>query len=343
MPRITSLASQAGARQPAVFFAHARLTAFRPMDCVVDALRWWPKLLLSLTLLFGLGASAAQGQTFLERLEEAVRSQLNAGEKPSSDEGQTISKENERQAAGRSDQQPPPAVAELPPPQSSLPVPEPPALPSTGPASGKIYVGLEVVETPGGGIGVRVEEVAAGGPADRGGIRPGDRILAVNGFAIAGIDDLATQLEKTRPGDQIRLLVNRDGRSQEFTVRVIDAALAERELATMSDDEDAPAWLGVVVTDLTESFRQRFGLAVFRGAAVTNVEPNSPAKQADLRPGDAIVELNGTPIESAADLVNWLSGAESGQPVELLFYRGRSPRRVELQLGRVRKRSWYNV
>jgi S1-C subfamily serine protease len=88
--------------------------------------------------------------------------------------------------------------------------------------------------------GVYVVSVANNSPADRAGLRPafrsedaaansdalvpgGDVILAVDGNAVANVDDLASYLDsQKRPGDSVTLDVLRDG--QEITV---DATLAE--------------------------------------------------------------------------------------------------------------------
>jgi C-terminal processing protease CtpA/Prc len=87
-----------------------------------------------------------------------------------------------------------------------------------------------------------------------------------------------------------------------------------------------------LVSDLTPAFRSQFGLAVYSGAAVTNVAQGSPAHRAGIQPGDAIVEINGTPVDSGDDLTRWMSTAQIGQPAELLIYRGTQPSSVSVVL-----------
>src|SRR5690606_33370132 len=77
--------------------------------------------------------------------------------------------------------------------------------------------------------GVRIEEVTEGGPADRAGLRAGDRIVAVNGQDIRltrseAADEAQRSLATRRisraigelsPGDEVTLRVRRDGNERD--------------------------------------------------------------------------------------------------------------------------------
>jgi S1-C subfamily serine protease len=60
------------------------------------------------------------------------------------------------------------------------------------------------------------------------------------------------------------------------------------------------------------------GLPVNSGVVIAAVEPNSPASQADLEPGDVILSLNGEPVVGIDDLVRLLNGDWIGHVVELV-------------------------
>lgn len=70
------------------------------------------------------------------------------------------------------------------------------------------------------GNGVIVTQVSGGGPAERGGVRPGDIIVAINERAVgdghAGMNLIGT----TRPGDKVSIEVIRDGDREKFSVMV---------------------------------------------------------------------------------------------------------------------------
>jgi S1-C subfamily serine protease len=82
--------------------------------------------------------------------------------------------------------------------------------------------------------GVAVAEVAAGGAAERAGLRPmratddgrveiGDLIVGVDGRAVRTQEELALLLMGRAPGDRVRLSLLRDGKQAEVDV-VLDAA-----------------------------------------------------------------------------------------------------------------------
>jgi len=70
---------------------------------------------------------------------------------------------------------------------------------------------------------VRVESVAAGGPAERAGLHPGDRIVAFAGIAVNGIDDLHRALTAERIGAASRVALIRGTESIELEIRAAEA------------------------------------------------------------------------------------------------------------------------
>jgi serine protease Do len=67
--------------------------------------------------------------------------------------------------------------------------------------------------------GALVVDLAPGGPADRGGINPGDVILGIEGAEIATSDDIRDQITSREPGEEITVeLVRDDGTADEVTL-----------------------------------------------------------------------------------------------------------------------------
>lgn len=62
--------------------------------------------------------------------------------------------------------------------------------------------------------------------------------------------------------------------------------------------------LGVGAQDVTPDLVSAFNLSVDKGAAVTQVLPNSSAIQAGIQIGDIITAANGVPVKNASDVVN---------------------------------------
>jgi S1-C subfamily serine protease len=93
-------------------------------------------------------------------------------------------------------------------------------------ASGRIasrpprpWLGLYTVAVP---AGLLVSETSPSGPASRAGFRQGDRILKVNGVAVASQEEFYEQLWSRRAGDLIELAIERDKRVQIITVPSVD-------------------------------------------------------------------------------------------------------------------------
>jgi putative serine protease PepD len=95
---------------------------------------------------------------------------------------------------------------------------------SPAPAAG--FLGVSAREPADGSQGAEVASVEPGSPADRAGLRPGDRVVAVAGRQVSGPAELGGVIRAHRPGEQVELRVVRD--REELTVAV---TLAERRSA----------------------------------------------------------------------------------------------------------------
>ena len=77
----------------------------------------------------------------------------------------------------------------------------------------------ESLGLPGNTTGVLISGVLEGGPAARGGIKPGDVLLAVNGNSIQDVRGLLNGIAQISPGNQAKLTVLRKGKEMELTVQ----------------------------------------------------------------------------------------------------------------------------
>jgi carboxyl-terminal processing protease len=81
--------------------------------------------------------------------------------------------------------------------------------------------------------GLRINQVYAHSPAARGGLRPGDLIVSVNGTSLAGkSSDDSTKLIKGPAGTSVRLGVRSDGRVRQVTLKreEVDIPVVESKL-----------------------------------------------------------------------------------------------------------------
>ena len=66
--------------------------------------------------------------------------------------------------------------------------------------------------------GAYVRDVTAGSPADGAGIEVGDVVVELGGVSIARAEDVVAAVRRNAPGDEVDVVVNRDGRAIEVTV-----------------------------------------------------------------------------------------------------------------------------
>jgi serine protease DegS len=81
------------------------------------------------------------------------------------------------------------------------------------------WLGLEAVPSA-DGAGLMVTAVLAGGPASVAGLRPGDRLLALDGRPARQARELAQHIASLTPGSRLPLVIERQGRQIPLEARV---------------------------------------------------------------------------------------------------------------------------
>ncbi|WP_135465967.1 DegQ family serine endoprotease [Crenalkalicoccus roseus] len=145
------------------------------------------------------------------------------------------------------------------------------------------------------GRGALVARAQEGGPAEQAGIRSGDVILRFGEQEVREMRMLPRIVAETPVGSQVPVVVWRDGREERLTVTIGELPAEQQQAAATPGPAQRPtelAGLGLRVSGITPELRERFGLrAEQRGVVITEVLPDSPAAERDLRPGDVIVEV----------------------------------------------------
>ena len=90
------------------------------------------------------------------------------------------------------------------------------------PYLGITYLGVEDAQTAAqlgvNAYGVYVVEVVKGGPADKAGLKSGDRIVSIDGSEIGTKDDLSALMQKHTAGDSLAITIARGGQMQTISV-----------------------------------------------------------------------------------------------------------------------------
>jgi serine protease Do len=177
--------------------------------------------------------------------------------------------------------------------------------------------------------GVIVSDVEPGGPAERAGVRVGDRVLAVDGRPIAGARELAGALVPRAPGDTLRLAVERGGHHGREAVERLDARVLVAEHRAPADPRerlrsrapDAVAELGVVAVELDDSTAALSGGRVQPGVLVTSAPPRGAPSEDGLTAGDVVVWANGARVRTPAELRQAVHAAAPGAAVAMQVLR----------------------
>ena len=91
--------------------------------------------------------------------------------------------------------------------------------------------------------------------------------------------------------------------------------------------------IGVFIQNVTPEIAQALDLPAPRGALVSQVQKGSPAETAGLQAGDAIIEVEGRPIEDSNELRNSVGLRERGSTIELLVVRKGTRKTIRVRIG----------
>ncbi|MGD9614916.1 MAG: DegQ family serine endoprotease [Alphaproteobacteria bacterium] len=157
--------------------------------------------------------------------------------------------------------------------------------------------------------GALVASVNESGPAQTGGIQPGDVILNFDGKPVSDVRHLPRVVAATKAGKVVPVTVWRK-RNQE-TLQVAVGRLDETETAALSDaPKDKPSHsetatvtaLGLTLSNITAELKDKFSLKDEKGVVVVDVASGSSAAQKGLERGDVILEASQQEIRSAGQI-----------------------------------------
>ena len=166
--------------------------------------------------------------------------------------------------------------------------------------------------------GVVIENVQAGSPAEKAGLKGGDVITSVNGRPVKTGNDLVNPIADAPIGSKVKLTYIRDRAQKETTAEVGDRTRVFPNTAGRMVDqpvEAGPSEFGLHVEDLTPERGKRVGVEGQKGVVVTEVEPASFGEDLNFGRGDVITEINRTPVYSVADYRKAVSGLKPGDEI----------------------------
>jgi len=183
-----------------------------------------------------------------------------------------------------------------------------------------------------------IQGVEPDGAAAKAGIQSGDVVMKVNNKEVTRDQNLSYIVANTPPGSRIPIEVLRGGKRLSLTATVAKRPSEDQlqqsfdQNGDQSDDsfDDTPSQqeqkgvaekaLGLSVIPLTPAIARQLGAADgTKGVVVAAVDPNSDAGQKGFQRGFIILEANGRPVTSQADLTAAVTAAKASNRSAILL------------------------
>ncbi|WP_256752847.1 Do family serine endopeptidase [Mesorhizobium sp. Mes31] len=163
--------------------------------------------------------------------------------------------------------------------------------------------------------GALVSSAQDDGPGKKAGITAGDVITQVDGKDVASPKELARLIGAYTPGKPVEVTVWRDGKSETLKVDLGKLPASDKQASADQQQPAAPASsdtlanLGLTVTKSENG----------KGLVVTDVDPDSDAADRGIQPGDIIVAVNSTDVNTTSDVSKAMAdAAKSGRKAVLM-------------------------
>jgi serine protease Do len=193
--------------------------------------------------------------------------------------------------------------------------------------------------------GVFVQDVTAGMPAQKAGIRKEDIIIAVDGKSIKDGTALVNRVSDTPVGSEVKITVLRDKKKLDFMVKigdrrdVITSNLGGERRDALTEPEKAevvtPAKFGITLMTLTAARKDAMGFKEKEkgGVLVDEVTPGSFGEDVGLAKDDILVSINRQTVESAEDVKRIQNTLKPGDPVVFYVMRADVPAAIARRNG----------
>jgi S1-C subfamily serine protease len=233
-------------------------------------------------------------------------------------------------------------------------------------------IGIDITPDIAEALGLSLEEakgfliigVNEGSPADKAGVRGGDRVTNVNGREIRlggdivlkidnqdvrKIEDILTYLEgQKHVGDIVQLTIFRDGKTQTVNATLTPRPGSNQSQQLQPQSEQQRPSLGISGTNVTPAIAKTMNMTQATGFLVVDIIAEGPADKAGIRGGYLIANINGTDIELGGDVIlridnktvntidnilSYLNTKKVNDTVQLTILREGNVENVPVQLG----------
>jgi len=165
--------------------------------------------------------------------------------------------------------------------------------------------------------GVIVVSVVDGSSAEAAGIKDGDVIIKIEGFAVNSSAELKEQISKYRPGDKISVSYIRHGKENTVTVTLKNMAGTTDLVKT--DINDVVSLLGATFEPLSKNELQTYGIS--NGLKIIELKPGK-LRNAGIKEGFIVTSIDRNPVYTTEDIQNNLENKKGGILIEGIYPNG---------------------
>lgn len=167
--------------------------------------------------------------------------------------------------------------------------------------------------------GVLVEDFGDRSAAKAAGLEKGDIIKAINNVHIRNFAELQDQLSRYRPGDKVKVTVERNGKEHSYTVELKNDA-GNTEIQRSADSMRV---LGATFNEIPAARKRQLGIN--SGVEVASVTSNGLFRKEGINKGFIIMRVNNTPVNSESDIANIVSNVSRTSQDKVILIAGFYP------------------
>lgn len=159
--------------------------------------------------------------------------------------------------------------------------------------------------------GVYIAEIVPGSAAEKGGLKPGDILTAINGVKVNKATDVQEQISKFSPADKVVLSYVREGKKMETEVelqnQVGDTGLVR------GGDKEVSHFMGAQLRTVDKEIKERLRI---QGGVEVMAVTEGKLREAGIKKGFVITHVNQKAVASPAQLAAAVQSSTRGVLIE---------------------------
>ena len=156
----------------------------------------------------------------------------------------------------------------------------------------------------------KIAKIELGSPADKAGLKIGDQLELLNGKKTETFIDVASNLIGLGKKRDIKIQIIRKGEKKTVNVKLIpEDAVFNSGLIRQK--------MGAILKPLTPELADALNHNSTDGFVISQIDNDSPAKEAGLQPGLIITSINGEKFNDMIDIARFVNSKKTGEEIVL--------------------------